>query len=89
MKEVVLRDNHKFPGHFEVTLFLYRVVDTVTVAPLYCPHNTIVLCGEACALFNVEMEQGQAGQPSKMFVSCRGVRFGRLRLPTGEEVVRS
>jgi hypothetical protein len=88
MKEVCLREHPVHPGFFESTSFLYRIVDPVTLAPLYCPLNPDAPCGEACALFNVEMEPGQGGQPSKMFVACRGTRFGRLRLPTGEEIVR-
>lgn len=89
MKEVCLREHPVHPGQFEVTSFLYRIIGTVTVAPLYCPLNPTAPCGEACAVFNVEMEPGQRGQPSKMFVTCRGTRFGVLRLPTGEEINRS
>lgn len=79
-KGVVLLENPTQVSDLErqQSLFAHRIVDEGHAVPLYCPYNPATACGQTCALFDAEIEQGSGGQPSKMYVTCRGTRFGRL-----------
>jgi hypothetical protein len=55
-------------------------VPCLEAQPVFCPYSQPpqTPCSEACAWFDAEHEWGERGGQTMRFVTCKGVRFGKL-----------